>query len=77
MVKLTRLNGSMVMVNALLIEMVEAVPDTVVTLTTGKKLIIRESMEEVRETVVDFLVRVGLGPASYYLHREAGHDRET
>lgn len=37
MVQVTRLNGSRLMINALLIELIEETPDTLLTLTTGKK----------------------------------------
>jgi len=41
-------------VNADLIETVEATPDTVVTLTTGHKLIVEESVDEVIRRVIEF-----------------------
>ena len=40
--------------NAELIETVEATPDTVITLTNGKKLIVEESMDEVVRLVMDY-----------------------
>ena len=60
MIRLTKLNGSPLSINALFIETVEMVPDTVVTLTTGKKYVVRETMEEVAELVTDFYRQVGL-----------------
>ncbi len=60
MIQLTKLNGTLVGVNALFIETVEMVPDTVITLTTGKKMIVRETMEEVAERVTTFYRQVGL-----------------
>ncbi len=42
------------MVNAELIEMVEALPDTTITLTTGRKLVVREELEEVIRRYVLF-----------------------
>ena len=47
MIKLTQLNGRPIVVNADLIEVVESTPDTLVSLTTGKKLLVQESDEEV------------------------------
>lgn len=47
MIKLTRLNGDEIVVNAELIRFVESRPDTYVTLTSNDRLIVRESMEEV------------------------------
>ncbi len=47
MIKLTRLDGEAFVVNAELIRFVEARPDTFVTLTTGDRLVVAESMDEV------------------------------
>ena len=41
-------------VNAELIETVEETPDTVITLTTGRKLIVEESMNEIIRLVMDY-----------------------
>jgi flagellar protein FlbD len=50
------------LVNADLIETVEATPDTVVTLTTGKKLIVSETPAELVALVVEFRRRMQSGP---------------
>ena len=50
------------LVNADLIETVEATPDTVVTLTTGKKLIVLETPAEIVALVVEFRRRLQSGP---------------
>ena len=62
MVKLTRLNNSLLVVNSDLIEFVEATPDTIVTLTTGQKVIVRESIDEVIDKVIAFKKRIVNGP---------------
>lgn len=56
MIKVTRLGSKSVelAVNAELIEMVESTPDTVITLTSGDKLIVQESLDEVIERVVAY-----------------------
>ena len=52
MIKLTRLDGERFILNADLIQYVEARPDTYVTLTTGERLVVGESMDEVlRRTI--------------------------
>lgn len=61
MVRLTRLNGSEVVINADLIEFVETTPDTLLTLVTGKKIPVRETTEEVIQQVVSY--RRALGSA--------------
>lgn len=57
---MTKLNGAPVNINALFIETVEMVPDTVVTLTNGKKFVVRETMDEVAERVTAFYRQIGL-----------------
>ena len=52
MIELTKLNDVKFTVNAELIEMVEEVPDTVITLTTGKKIFVKESRQNVKNLVI-------------------------
>lgn len=52
MIEVTRLNGTTVLINAELIELVEETPDTVVSFVTGKKLIVKESRQEVKNLVI-------------------------
>jgi flagellar protein FlbD len=54
MIKLTRLNRSPLVLNSDLIEHMEITPDTVITLTTGQKLMVLESAEEVIARVIEF-----------------------
>jgi flagellar protein FlbD len=53
-IELTRMNDSPLMLNADLIEFVEVVPDTIITLTGGQKLMVRESAGEIRQKVIAF-----------------------
>ncbi|GAC1394235.1 MAG: hypothetical protein NVSMB31_14420 [Vulcanimicrobiaceae bacterium] len=63
MIALIRLNGQPIMVNSDLIESVETTPDTVVTLTSGNKLIVRDSMEALQQKIIDFKRKIyGPGP---------------
>jgi len=52
MIEVTKLNGNKLTINADLIERVEELPDTVITLTTGSKIIVKESRQEVRDLVI-------------------------
>ncbi|HHV17135.1 MAG TPA: flagellar FlbD family protein [Gelria sp.] len=54
MIYLTRLNGERIALNIDLIELMEERPDTIVTLTTGKKLVVRESIRKIREDIIRF-----------------------
>ncbi len=54
MIELTRLNDTKFTLNADLIEFIEEVPDTVIALTTGKKLFVKETRYEIRDLVVRY-----------------------
>ena len=62
MISLTRLNNSALTINSDLIKFIENAPDTVITLTTGEKVVVRESTEDVLRKVIAFrrAVLVGL-----------------
>ena len=53
MIEVTRLKGKKMIVNAELIETVEETPDTVITLTNGKKFVVSESASEVTTLVIN------------------------
>ena len=52
MIEVKKINGIKVLVNPDLIELVEETPDTVLTLTTGKKIIVKESRQEIKNLVI-------------------------
>jgi flagellar protein FlbD len=54
MITLSRLNGVSFVLNSELIKTIETVPDTILTLTSGEKLIVRESAQDVVEAVRRF-----------------------
>ncbi len=54
MIQLTRLNNSRLAINSDLIKFVEAAPDTVLTLVSGEKVVVREGVAEVIERVREF-----------------------
>jgi flagellar protein FlbD len=58
MVRLTRLNHVPMVLNCDLIEHIDVTPDTVITLTTGQILRVRESADEVVRRIVDFRRRI-------------------
>jgi len=53
-IKLHRLNGSEIIVNAELIETIEVIPDTRIVLITGNQLIVKEKVEEVIEKIIKY-----------------------
>ena len=54
MIELTRLHGEPIVINADLIEFIEPTPDTMISTTTGKKFMVKESVEEVIGKVVEY-----------------------
>ncbi|AIQ18991.1 MULTISPECIES: flagellar FlbD family protein [Paenibacillus] len=59
MISVTRLNGTPMFLNALLVEMVEEGPDTYITLVTGKRLIVLEKADEVIRKIRDYNRDIG------------------
>lgn len=51
MIEVTKINGVKILVNPHLLETVEETPDTVLTLTTGKKIIVKEGRQEIKNLV--------------------------
>jgi len=60
LISLTRLNGTTLHINALLIETVEQTPDTIITLTTGKKYIVLENSSDVIRSIRHYLRSIGV-----------------
>jgi flagellar protein FlbD len=54
MILVTRLNGKKFYINAELIQLVEATPDTVITLTNGTKYIVKDSAEEIVRRIIEY-----------------------
>jgi flagellar protein FlbD len=54
MIKLTRLSRASVILNSDLIEHIEETPDTLITLTSGQKLMVLESAEDIVSKVIEF-----------------------
>ena len=58
MIKLEKLNGTLVVLNAELIESVESAPDTVINLATGNRFLVKNSVEDVIAKVVEYKKKV-------------------
>ncbi|HOC09449.1 MAG TPA: flagellar FlbD family protein [Bacillota bacterium] len=57
MIKVTRLNGKEFVVNAEQIEFAEETPDTVISLISGKKIVVNENVDQVIEKVIEYKKR--------------------
>ncbi|MDY0396371.1 flagellar FlbD family protein [Virgibacillus halophilus] len=71
MIKLTRLNGEALILNAILIEQIQSLPDTTITLTTGRKLVVKESETIIVKETINFYRKIGLASM-----REPGEKHE-
>ncbi|WLR52345.1 flagellar FlbD family protein [Bacillus tianshenii] len=60
MITLTRLNGQQFSLNALYIEQVQKFPDTTITLTNGKKFVVREEEEDVILLIKEFYKEISI-----------------
>ena len=58
MIFVTRLDGNEMLVNQDLISMAESTPDTVLTFTTGSKLMVKERLPELVERIAQYERRV-------------------
>lgn len=54
MIFITRLNGSIMYINPELIQSVETTPDTVITLISSKKLIVKDTPREIAERFIEY-----------------------
>jgi flagellar protein FlbD len=58
MIKVTRLDNRELVVNVDLVEFLEATPETIVTMSTGKKVVVKEPIDEVIRRIVEFRCRI-------------------
>jgi len=65
MIELSRLNGKRFLLNAELIESMEATPDTTIRLTNGKTYVVREDCETVRQAVLEYRRSLLHGGSTY------------
>ena len=54
LIEVTRINGTKILINPHLLELVEETPDTVLTLTTGRKIIVKESRQDIKNLVKSY-----------------------
>ena len=61
MIELMKTNGSKIVINADLIEEIKETPDTVITLTNGKQLLVKDSSDEIVEKVIEYRQKIMMG----------------
>ncbi|GKX28980.1 flagellar protein FlbD [Vallitalea longa] len=60
MIYVTKLNNDEIVINADLIEVIEETPNTIITLTTGKKIIVKDSTKEIIDKVITYKRKIGI-----------------
>ncbi|HUX06975.1 MAG TPA: flagellar FlbD family protein [Acidobacteriota bacterium] len=65
MIRLTRFDGSSFVLNAEIIQYVEAAPDTIITLVTRDKLMVKETVDEVISKVIEFKRKIFRGDLEF------------
>lgn len=60
MIEVERLNGSKYFLNPHMIESMEALPDLTITMLSGKKVIVRNSPEDIINKIVNYRKRIGI-----------------
>ena len=61
MIRVTRMNNQSILLNSDLIEQIDMVPDTTIALTTGQRLFVQETADEILSRIVDFRRRIAAG----------------
>ncbi|HNR63629.1 MAG TPA: flagellar FlbD family protein [Thermotogota bacterium] len=79
MIYLSKLNGDTFALNDDLIESIESRPDTTITLLNGKKIIVKESLEEVFQKVLEFrkVSFASLGALAKWVGQNKSQSQET
>lgn len=60
MIQLTRLNGDLFTLNAMMIEQIQSLPDTTITLINGKKMVVKNPECEVIKLITTYYQKIGL-----------------
>ena len=61
MIEVTKLNGDSYFINAETIDFIEELPDTTLTLASGKKVVVKEPVETVVAKVIEYKQTIYLG----------------
>lgn len=60
MINVSKLNGNKFILNALYIETIESFPDTTISLSNGRKYVVKETVDEVQKSIIKFYQSVNL-----------------
>ena len=74
MITVNRLNGQTILINPHLIETIEATPDTIITLTTGKKYVVSDSVDNVYRKLFNIDGKSNVSLRKMATNKTAGRD---
>lgn len=74
MIKVTKLNGELFYVNPFEMEFIEETPDTVISLKSGKKILVAEKADVVIKRLVEFYRRTNMMPKFYNKKDDVGSE---
>ncbi|HAW50291.1 TPA: flagellar protein FlbD [bacterium] len=60
MIELTRLNGKVFFLNPHQIEIIEETPDTIITLNSGQRYVVKESLDKIVELIIEYRKKIGI-----------------
>ena len=60
MIEVTRLNGRRLVINGDQIERIESSPDTILSMTSGRKLLVRETVDEMVRKLITYRRSLGI-----------------
>ncbi len=60
MIEVERLNGTKYFINPHMIESMESLPDLTITMLSGKKVIVKNSPEDIINKIVNYRKRIGI-----------------
>ncbi|MDD5659168.1 MAG: flagellar FlbD family protein [Actinomycetota bacterium] len=66
MIELHRLDNTKILINSDLIECIEEIPDTIITLITGNKYIVKEDFKKIVKSIIDFRKKAAYISVSRY-----------
>lgn len=73
MIQLSRLNSELFILNAIMIEQIQTLPDTTITLINGKKMVVKNPESEVIALITDYYRKIGIEATL----KEVGETSET
>lgn len=76
MIRVSRLNGKEFILNSEMIKSMESTPDTVITLSSGEKLMVKESIDQILQAVMEYKRKIFQQLPETFMKPEANKGKE-